>query len=165
VDDPALTVRPPHARARPYLRIVVCGAEPVEASSDVFVAQEGYERTIVLTPFGARGAFEGLRDVADVLYVGETIKRRLDLRAAMRELRARGICSVLCEGGPRLAAALLADGLVDRLYWAMAPRLLGGPQAVSALAGVDLQRAALRFEGAERVGPDLVITGTACLAD
>ena len=44
----------------------------------------------------------------------------------MESLRARGIFSVLCEGGPTLGASLLGAGVVDRFYWAIAPRFLSG---------------------------------------
>jgi diaminohydroxyphosphoribosylaminopyrimidine deaminase/5-amino-6-(5-phosphoribosylamino)uracil reductase len=48
-----------------------------------------------------------------------------DLADAMRGLRARGILSVLVEGGGAIAGALLEAGLVDRLYWIQAPMWLG----------------------------------------
>jgi diaminohydroxyphosphoribosylaminopyrimidine deaminase/5-amino-6-(5-phosphoribosylamino)uracil reductase len=47
------------------------------------------------------------------------------LKASLVKLRTKGIRSLLIEGGPTLAAALLADGLVDRLYWIQAPTKLG----------------------------------------
>jgi diaminohydroxyphosphoribosylaminopyrimidine deaminase/5-amino-6-(5-phosphoribosylamino)uracil reductase len=47
------------------------------------------------------------------------------LRAALVELRRRGVGSLLVEGGATLASALLGAGLVDRLYWVQAPRWLG----------------------------------------
>jgi riboflavin biosynthesis pyrimidine reductase len=46
-------------------------------------------------------------------------------REALADLRGRGVGSVLCEGGPRLFGALLADGLVDELCLTLAPTLTG----------------------------------------
>jgi riboflavin biosynthesis pyrimidine reductase len=49
------------------------------------------------------------------------------LAAALEVARRRhGIASVLCEGGPRVLAALLAEGCVDELFLTLAPRLTGG---------------------------------------
>jgi diaminohydroxyphosphoribosylaminopyrimidine deaminase/5-amino-6-(5-phosphoribosylamino)uracil reductase len=158
VDDPLLTVRPPHDRARPYVRIVVCDREPVPARSRVFESLEGYAKTIVLAPHSRLDSFESLRDVAEIVAVESSRGGGLDLTAALRELRKREIISVLCEGGPRLGASLLSAGVVDRIYWAIAPRFLGSPSAVAALSGADLTGVALQFDGAERVGDDVIVS-------
>jgi riboflavin-specific deaminase-like protein len=51
----------------------------------------------------------------------------VDLREALRYLRTeRGVRALLCEGGPRLHAQLLDDGLVDELFITRAPKLGGG---------------------------------------
>jgi riboflavin biosynthesis pyrimidine reductase len=39
----------------------------------------------------------------------------------MADLRARGVRSLLCEGGPTLNRVLLAAGLVDELFLTVAP--------------------------------------------
>jgi diaminohydroxyphosphoribosylaminopyrimidine deaminase / 5-amino-6-(5-phosphoribosylamino)uracil reductase len=41
----------------------------------------------------------------------------LDLPSLLRALGRRGVTRVLAEGGAGLAAALLRQGLVDRLAW------------------------------------------------
>lgn len=160
IDDPMLTVRPPHDRARPYARIVVCDREAVPASSRVFDSVEGYLQTIVLVPRSRADRFGALRDVAEVVSVDSSGDGRLDLAHAMRVLREREVMSVLCEGGPQLGASLLAAGIVDRIYWAIAPRFLGSARAVRALSGADLTGIALQFDRTERIGDDVVISGT-----
>lgn len=161
-DDPQLTVRPPRTRLRPYVRVVACEDAPIPADRRVLLdpAQgEGvtYAPTILLAPAGARAAFAPLEASADVIYVGASDALRLDLTAALRTLKARGITSVLCEGGPTLAGRLLALRLVDRLDWLVAPVLLANERAVPALRGADLRRAARgwRFDRVERLGDDL----------
>lgn len=49
----------------------------------------------------------------------------LDLRQLMAELGARHCNEILVESGPRLAGALLREGLLDELILYMAPALLG----------------------------------------
>lgn len=162
VDDPQLTVRPAYHRLRPFVRIVACETETIPASSRILHEVEDYAKSIVLAPAGLRSRFENVRGVADVLFVGEPADTRLDLTAAMRALRAAGVYSVLCEGGPTLGARLIAAGLVDRFYWAIAPRLLGNDRSVPVLAGVDFAalHPRLQFESARRVGEDVVLSGT-----
>lgn len=43
----------------------------------------------------------------------------------LERLAERGIGTLLLEGGPRLNAAFLAEGLIDELYWTVGARLLG----------------------------------------
>ncbi|HEY9086485.1 MAG TPA: bifunctional diaminohydroxyphosphoribosylaminopyrimidine deaminase/5-amino-6-(5-phosphoribosylamino)uracil reductase RibD [Candidatus Tyrphobacter sp.] len=161
VDDPQLTVRPPGHRLRDFVRVVACERESVPPDRRVFSPQPGYARTIVLAPAGARSRFTALEAVADVLYIGEESAEELDLPSALQSLRERGIQSVLCEGGPTLAGRLVANALVDRFYWAIAPVLLRSDAAVPVLAGADLDGVPriLRFDRVERFGRDLVISG------
>lgn len=60
----------------------------------------------------------------------------VDVRRLMRELRERGIRSVLCEGGPTLNAELLREDCVDELFHCLAPKLAGEPEAHTLVAGV-----------------------------
>jgi diaminohydroxyphosphoribosylaminopyrimidine deaminase / 5-amino-6-(5-phosphoribosylamino)uracil reductase len=161
IDDPQLTVRPTHDRLRVYKRVVACANAPVPAGSQIFARDEGYAATIVLAPAGLRDRFVELEAMAEVLYVGAPDAVALDLPQAMKDLRARGIFSVLCEGGPKLAASLIAGGLVDRVYWAIVPRFLAGASAVPVLAGTSasLADARLRFDRVERAGDDVIISG------
>ena len=48
------------------------------------------------------------------------------LAAALAALHARGIRSVLCEGGPSLLRRLVAEGLLDDLFLTVAPLLAAG---------------------------------------
>jgi diaminohydroxyphosphoribosylaminopyrimidine deaminase / 5-amino-6-(5-phosphoribosylamino)uracil reductase len=165
IDDPLLTVRPHRTRRKPYVRVVACETGPVAPASRIFVAPAdappgAYDQTIVLAPAGAAPAFAELADVADVLFVGGPEAHALDLRAALVALRAHGIASVLCEGGPTLAGRLLAHRLAQRVTWLVAPRFLQGPQAVPVLAGADLTRAAngWAFDRVERLGDDVMLS-------
>lgn len=160
VDNPRLTVRPEHHRLHPYRRVVLCENEPVDPQSLVFSPRENYAPTIVVAPAGLRDRFKDLERVAEVLYAGDERARELDLRQALCDLRARNIFSLLCEGGPTLAGRMFELGLVDRFYGLVAPQLLRSPDAVPVLAGTTLaQVRGLRFDGVERVGADLLITG------
>lgn len=83
----------------------------------------------------------------------------LDLAAALKALGERGLTRVLVEGGAQLAASLLRAGLVDRLLWFHAPRVIGG-DGVPAIAAFDFDRLAdaPSFEriAVEAVGDDVL---------
>jgi diaminohydroxyphosphoribosylaminopyrimidine deaminase/5-amino-6-(5-phosphoribosylamino)uracil reductase len=83
----------------------------------------------------------------------------VDLTALLAELTEREIVSVLLEGGPTLAGAFLAEGLVDRVVAYLAPTLLGGGAAALGDAGVATLAQAyhLDIEDITTIGPDLRI--------
>jgi diaminohydroxyphosphoribosylaminopyrimidine deaminase/5-amino-6-(5-phosphoribosylamino)uracil reductase len=165
VDDPLLTVRPHRTRVKPYARVVVCETASVPLASRVLAAPPdapagSYRPTIVLAPAGLADVFTPLGERCEVLLAGEPDALQLDLRAAMLALRGAGITTVLCEGGPTLAARLIAAGLVERVVWFVAPVFFAAPGAVPVLAGADLGALAngWAFDEVERVGNDLMIT-------
>ncbi len=60
-----------------------------------------------------------------VVHVSMTAEGRVDVAAALRELGAAGMVSVLFEGGAELAGSLLAGRIADELHAFIAPKLLG----------------------------------------
>jgi len=159
IDDPQLTVRPAHHRGAAYRRIVVCETQAVSPQSRIFLPLPGYEKTLVVAPAASMERLAPLREVADILAVGDPSDDRLDLAAALRELKTRGVWSILCEGGPTLAGRLIAAGLIDRLYWLFAPTFFGNPHAVGALgirSGPPAARS-LSFDGVEQLGNDVLL--------
>jgi diaminohydroxyphosphoribosylaminopyrimidine deaminase/5-amino-6-(5-phosphoribosylamino)uracil reductase len=78
------------------------------------------------------------------------------LEAELRALAGDGVQTLLLEGGPRIATAFVRAGLVDKLLLFVAPTLAGsGPRFLGDLeAPVELV-----CTTAERVGPDVLLTG------
>lgn len=160
IDNPNLTVRPPHHRVREYTRVVLCETDTVDPQSNVFLERPGYAKTIVVAPAGSARKFENLRGAADVLFVGDADAAALDLEAGLRALKTRGIESLLCEGGPTMAGHLIARGLVDRVAWLIAPRFLRSDTAVPVLTSESLAEVrGLAFDRVERLGADLLLSG------
>ncbi|WP_406187503.1 bifunctional diaminohydroxyphosphoribosylaminopyrimidine deaminase/5-amino-6-(5-phosphoribosylamino)uracil reductase RibD [Streptomyces sp. NBC_01006] len=85
---------------------------------------------------------------------------RIAVHDLLGRLYARGVRSLLLEGGPTLAGAFLEAGAVDRVVGYLAPALLGSGPAALADAGItDITRAVrLDITEAVRVGTDLRIT-------
>ncbi|MBM4341908.1 MAG: bifunctional diaminohydroxyphosphoribosylaminopyrimidine deaminase/5-amino-6-(5-phosphoribosylamino)uracil reductase RibD [Deltaproteobacteria bacterium] len=82
-------------------------------------------------------------------------------RAALAGLLRAGVCHLLCEGGPILAAGMLRAGVVDRIELFVAPKALGaGPGAIADLgvAGID-GALGWRWCQAQMCGDDVWLTG------
>jgi riboflavin-specific deaminase-like protein len=118
VDDPGLTshVLP----GSPAVRVTIDPAGRIPRSARFF---DGSARTLV----GVSGTTS--RDYLDFLTergveavaAGDS---RIDLRRFVAALAERGLSRVAVEGGGTLNRALLAEGLVDRLYLILIPAVL-----------------------------------------
>lgn len=88
------------------------------------------------------------------------LEREHDLAAILDRLYAVEVRSVYVEGGPTLASALVAAGLVDEFLVYLAPALLGGPRLALEDIGVrDIGGAhRLRLHSVELLGDDVLLT-------
>ena len=88
-----------------------------------------------------------------------------DLHTVLADLHARGIQSVFVEGGPTLASAFIAQGLVDRVLAYIAPVLIGGDRLALTDIGVATIDAAPRLTVEEwlPLGADLLAIATPVL--
>jgi diaminohydroxyphosphoribosylaminopyrimidine deaminase/5-amino-6-(5-phosphoribosylamino)uracil reductase len=67
----------------------------------------------------------------------DTAAGRIDLAAMLRLLAGRGITRVMVEGGPTVAAAFIAAGLVDEVAIFRAPVVIGA-DGIDALEAISL---------------------------
>ncbi|MFF4648687.1 bifunctional diaminohydroxyphosphoribosylaminopyrimidine deaminase/5-amino-6-(5-phosphoribosylamino)uracil reductase RibD [Streptomyces sp. NPDC001380] len=161
-DDPHLAVR--HGAdgdVRQPLRVVADTAAATPPGARVL---DGAAPTLLAVAPGADtsrladAVRAGRAEVAEVPRAADG--RGLDPRALLAELHARGVRSVLLEGGPTLAGAFWAAGLVDKAVGYLAPALLGAGPAALLDAGIDTVGDALRLDVDDvvRVGADLRLT-------
>ncbi len=88
---------------------------------------------------------------------------QLDLRQLFQSLGERSIDSILLEGGGTLNASALRQGLVQRVYAFVAPKLVAGAEAKSPVEGegIPKMKDAVKLTGIETAvfGEDFCITG------
>jgi diaminohydroxyphosphoribosylaminopyrimidine deaminase/5-amino-6-(5-phosphoribosylamino)uracil reductase len=162
-DDPLLTARDVDLPFSPPRRVVFDSAARLPpAGALARDARSGPPVLVVAAADAPTGRVAALEAAGvEVLRLpGDPAAR---LAAALDALGAREVQSLLVEGGASLAGALVAAGLVDRVAWFLAPLLIGGRGAPSALGdpGATALAEAPRLRDVEvaRSGPDTLVTG------
>ena len=162
-DDPQLNARGGPARGRQPLRVVVDGRLRSDAGARIH-DREIRGGSLVLAsrraPQARREVFNEAGVEVDLIESPEPTGREI-----LAALSARGIDSVLVEGGGELAWTLVREGVVDRVYGFFAPLLLGGAAAPTPVGGAGFAalQEALRLQvvNVRRLGPDVLIEAVA----
>ncbi|MGV9884229.1 bifunctional diaminohydroxyphosphoribosylaminopyrimidine deaminase/5-amino-6-(5-phosphoribosylamino)uracil reductase RibD [Streptomyces sp. NPDC003006] len=154
-DDPHLAVRGIQGAVQPLRVVVDTNGTAVTSGARVL---DGEAPTLIAVADDATPAYEG----AETVRLPRAEEGGLDIPTLLAVLHARGVRSVLLEGGPTLAGAFVAAGAVDRVVAYLAPALLGAGPAALTGGGITTIAEALRLDVSEtvRIGPDLRITAT-----
>ncbi len=102
---------------------------------------------------------------AEVLEVAPDANGLVSIAAALRELGARGVRSVLVEGGAHVLGSCIDAAIADRAHVFVAPKIVGGERSKTAVAGLGVERVAdaLKVIGGTmtttRIGDDILIEG------
>ncbi len=123
-DNPRLTVR--DVPGRSPVRVIVDSKLRIPLSAQVVQTAAQTPTCVVTTAAAPKPQEEALLAAGvRVIRVAPTAEGRCDPQHMLRELAAREVVSVMCEGGSELAGSLLANPLVDELHVFVAPVLLG----------------------------------------
>lgn len=160
-DDPLLTDRSFRPRRRPLSRVVLDERlEMLPDSKLVLTATEA--PVLVFAGPDSPASAAALLESGGVEIVRESGGGR-DLLAVLGELGRRSLQSILVEGGAGVAGRFLDSDLVDKVTFFIAPLLIGGRAAPSAIGGAGAKRMADAVQIDEVAiiprGRDLEITG------
>jgi diaminohydroxyphosphoribosylaminopyrimidine deaminase/5-amino-6-(5-phosphoribosylamino)uracil reductase len=152
-DDPLMTVRLPGMEHIKPLRVVLDARLQLSPHSRLVRTAKEFPTLVIAGHGVAPAAIDALEQAsggAVRITCVEEANGRLDLAAALGELAARGLTRVWSEGGPRIGAELIAQGLADRVILYRAPKPFGRPglPALSAAARATLADPA-RYEAPE----------------
>ena len=160
VDDPGLTDRSGKPRRRPLVRVILDDRLQIPMDSTL-IATARETPTLVFTNSKDVVKVNNLRGHGVDVVVSDLGGR--DLTAVLAELRKREIQSVLVEGGSEVAGAFVDARLVDKLSFIVAPLIIGGRDAPSAIGGIGATAIsdAIRLNDitVTQLGDDIEITG------
>jgi diaminohydroxyphosphoribosylaminopyrimidine deaminase/5-amino-6-(5-phosphoribosylamino)uracil reductase len=150
-DDPLLTCRLPGMKARSPVRVVLDRGLRLPQQGRLARSSRDLPLWVIAGAAAPAAREQALRTLgAEVLRVGER-EGRLDLAEVLAALGGRGVTRLMVEGGPTIAAALVAADLVDAAVLFRGPGAIG-PDGIDTLEGLPLS--------ALTQSPNLMLVGT-----
>ncbi|MEL7452563.1 MAG: RibD family protein [Pseudomonadota bacterium] len=157
-DDPLLTARTVPLPASQPVRIVADSRARTPLGGRL-VASLGLGRIVLATEEAKEGQ---LGDAGVELWpCGKDAEGGIDLLYFLKRCGVEGINSIFLEGGGQLAASFVRAGLISRIHWFRAPKLIGG-DGVPALGSIGLASMETApnwsIAATERIGDDILET-------
>jgi diaminohydroxyphosphoribosylaminopyrimidine deaminase/5-amino-6-(5-phosphoribosylamino)uracil reductase len=159
-DDPQLTARIEGVARQPR-RVVFDSEARLPLDSKLVRGVAEVPVTVVCSRAAARTSVQALEAAGVDVIVATGQNERARAESALDELGARDIQSLLLEGGPHLAGAFLEAGEIDEARMFVAPLMIGGRDARTAVEGIGIERIAaapraLHVE-VDRIADDVLI--------
>lgn len=160
-DNPMLTARVDGGKNP--IRIVVDSSLKIDINANV--VQDKSAKTIIATTDKANKdkILKLQAQNVDVIVVDKDENDKVDIEKLLNILGQQNICSILVEGGATLSGSFVAKKLVDKVYFFIAPKIVGGKEAKTPVAGtgiLNLQEAlALKDIQIEKLEEDILIIG------
>jgi len=159
-DDPRLTCRLKRGRRDP-IRVIVDSRLSVPPTANVFQVDSKAPTWVATTEEASAEKARRLEETGAKILRLPTENGRVAIEPLLRALAARDVTSALLEGGRALTTSFLRTRLVDKAYFFMAPKIIGGDQSVGSIGdlGVTRMNECLRFErvAIRRFGDDVMI--------
>ena len=158
-DDPQLTCRIMNGR-NPII-IVVDSRLRIPMTSKILT---GESKVIVATTKQAEESkISQLQELGISVLILKSHNGRVDLKQLMRQLGQLGIDSILLEGGASLNDSALKAGIVDKVQFYIAPKIIGGEKAKTPVGGEGIKHLedAIQIKDLKMqvVGNDIVLEG------
>ncbi len=162
-DDPRLNTRLADRQGRDPVRLIIDGALDLPLESQI-AASSTQQKTLVFTADSADPEkVRRLQDIGIEVIAVDGSRDDLNLEQVLQTAAHRKLSHVLVEGGGGINASLLKYGLIDKIYWFIAPKIIGGSNAPTPVEGRGLETMAeaIGIEDLEIscIGPDLLVSG------
>jgi diaminohydroxyphosphoribosylaminopyrimidine deaminase/5-amino-6-(5-phosphoribosylamino)uracil reductase len=134
-DDPMLTDRTGLQRSRPFLRIVMDSQLRIPMHSQMVESARG-DLLVATTSAASAERRRALEQKGIEVLVCDGAGGRVSPRLLIEELGRRRCLSLMVEGGSKVNWAMLESGVVDKIFFYYAPKILGGMMSLPVAGGV-----------------------------
>ena len=163
VDNPSLTTRLDDREGKDPVRIILDSHLSIPPSARVLQQTSGSDTILVAGKGVERNKKSALERAGARVIEAELRNNQIDMAALMVQLGAREISSILIEGGSRVMASAFSTGIVDKVQFFYAPKILGGDDGVPICSGpgpeLMNQSVAIKDIAVHRFDDDVLIEG------
>jgi diaminohydroxyphosphoribosylaminopyrimidine deaminase/5-amino-6-(5-phosphoribosylamino)uracil reductase len=162
-DNPNLTVALKKGKVNNPYRIIVDSELKIPLDANILKSNLKSKVIIATTTKSNTKKVNILREKGAEVILVEDNKQRVNLLKLMNELGKMEITSIMIEGGSELNSSALESGIVDKVIFFIAPRIIGGKDSVPAVGGRGFERLSdslnIHDINVDRCGNDIVIEG------
>lgn len=136
-DDPLLTTRTPHKQP---VKIIIDSKLRTPLDLKIFSKKSPAKTIIATTNLASKMKIKQfLKKNVDILPVNSK-NGKVNLKVLMKILANRGISNIMIEGGGELTASALKVGIVDKILFFIAPKIIGGRGAKTPVEGEGIKK-------------------------
>ncbi len=162
-DNPSLTARVANMETRNPMRVVLDTHLTIDEQSKMVSQIVQAPVLVVCGTDVSGGKRESLENKGVQIMEMDTINGKLNLVQVVKNLGRMGVMNLLIEGGSRVAASALEAGIVNKVCYFLAPKLLGGNDGISVFNGKGPEKIhqiqELTQVSMESIGPDFLVQG------
>lgn len=168
-DDPDLSARGNNPRSnqrwgRQPVRVVLDSRLRIPVSAKILRWIIEQPTIVCTTDQASNTKIHRLERLGVRVWVMPRRSSRVSLPAVLKRLGREGLTTVLIEGGATLNASALKERVVDHIQLYIAPKLLGGHDAVGLIGGTSPNRIQSAWQidqiRVKQLGQDFCVTGT-----
>lgn len=157
IDNPKMNCRIKNGRSP--IRVIVDSNLTCDPLSDIFI-DDGIQVYIAVSE-NINGDKKNIYP-ENVSFIDCPLKNgKIDLSFLMQKLFEKGIMSILVEAGGILNGAVLKEKLADKLYFFMAPKILGDRDAKNWVEGINIEKMSdtikLEIRDSKIIGSDIFV--------
>lgn len=165
-DDPFLSVRDEvksgRLRKQP-VKIILDSKLHTPTTARIFSKGSSGKVIIATTKRASKNKMEALKRKGAEISIVKSKDGKVDIKSLLKVLGEKELTHILIEGGGETIASALEAKAVDKVYFFIAPKIIGGRQAPTSVEGLGADRInrviKLRDVKYEEVGEDFLVEG------
>jgi diaminohydroxyphosphoribosylaminopyrimidine deaminase / 5-amino-6-(5-phosphoribosylamino)uracil reductase len=163
-DDPRLTTRLPEKTGRDPIRIILDSQCRISPKAAVLTQKSAAPTIIAVTETASKERIEAVKKAGGSIFILPADELGgVSLKHLLQTLAERDITSIMVEGGPTVSFSFISQKLADKIYYVIAPKILGGSDAVGSIGGPGFEKLAqavpLKNLNIFKIGDDICLEG------